>query len=122
MPILGKISERANVKFGSENIRMLSVEALEEGQSLSDLARDLDLATRAYETAYLDSWPEAIQETIRATLKSAVQRQVPVQITWTAGYDFSVYVAEAKGVGNSQAQITIHLRGPYPEPSQTQVD
>ena len=120
MPIFGKISERANTTFGSANIRSVAPQPLAEGQSLSDLARSLDLATQSYETEYLDSWPEALQETIRATLNSAVQRGVPVQITWTAGYDFSVFVAEAKSVGNSDAQITIQLRSPYPQPSQTE--
>ena len=121
MPWLQQVAERANMIFGRDNIKSIDLGALEPGTRLSELARRLDIAdadpARAdAEAAYLDGWPDGLQEAIRGALFSAVNREsrLPVTIAWSPGYDYEVTITESVGVDGSSGGMTIILRSRYP--------
>ena len=116
MPLLQAMAERANVRFNRENIVSLSVDTFRAPATFGDMAAALDIARTPVEREFLDTWPRALQDAIRAALSSAVNRtpRFPVTFLWMPGYDFEVMISEARTVGGSIGGVSIFLRSRYP--------
>jgi hypothetical protein len=117
MPIMQGVIERLNAVFHRKHIREVDPALLAPGASLSTAARKVGAARALFEREFIDSWPPALQETIRAAIYSALTRKprIPVTFSWAPGYDFEVSIWEAAGTQRTMGGITIHLRSRYPD-------
>ena len=124
MPMFQAMSERANARFNRERIHEVDTahfglqrNAVATGITLSALATSLGIAMTAAEKKYLNTWPPALQEVLRAALLSAVNRtpRMPVTISWAPGYDYEVNLWESRAAGKSMGGLTILLRSRYPD-------
>jgi len=114
MPHMQAMVERANERFNRKNIGGVNPGLLAAGTALVDAARALEIATSTAEEQVLGSLPAGQQEALRATLLSAVQRGLPVQFAWAAGYDYEMTFWEAAGSSESLGGTTVLLRTRYP--------
>ena len=117
MPFFQAMAERANVIFDRNNITGVNLNNLQPGLSLGEIADALGIATTQDEKDYLDGWPPALQEAIRAVLLSAVTQtpRVPVCFSWAPAYDYELHLWEARSTANSPGGITVFLRSRYPD-------
>ena len=115
MPLFQAMAERANHAFNRHNIGSIDASALAT-ESFGEAAGKLGIAASAPERAFLETFPPAIQEALRAALRSALQRtpRLPVTFAWAPGYDFELLISEAKTVGGSIGGITLFVRTRYP--------
>ena len=113
MPLLQAMSKRANECLNRDNIGGIDAELL-TGDSLSQLAADLGIATTASELAYLDAWPSTMQEGLRAILVDAVKKGQPVTVAWAPAYDYQITLWEAADTDVSPGGLTLLLQGRYP--------
>ena len=130
MPLLQRILEQANDKFGSENIAALDPAALAPREPtthmLADCAEAIGIRLTSEEREFVNRTPLAIQEAIRGVSYTAVTQsrssgasnqplsKVPITFAWIPGYDYELLVAEARSTKSSWGGITVLLRGPYP--------
>ena len=115
MPLFQAMAERANHAFNRYNIGKIEEAALTSG-SFGEAAGKLGIAENGSERAFLETFPPAIQEALRAVLRSALQRKprLPVTFAWAPGYDFELLISEAKTVEGSMGGITVFVRSRYP--------
>ncbi|HVM07952.1 MAG TPA: hypothetical protein VM345_05800 [Acidimicrobiales bacterium] len=101
-----------NASLSTQSVRSLQadggefIEQLGQPGSFLEVARSLGLDERDLE--YLQSVPEVLQETIRATVAAAVSSGKAVQVQYSPAYDFEVRVWDYG------AAVSLHLSGPYP--------
>ena len=116
MPLFQLMAERTNAAFNRQNIVHIEANKLESAGSLGEIAASLGIATTSGERDFLNSFPLAIQEALKAAVRSAVNRtpRLPVTIAWAPGYDFELMVSESKTVSGSIGGLTLFVRSRYP--------
>jgi hypothetical protein len=116
MPFFQLLAERTNAAFNRENIGNINPQAVAAADSLGEIAGRLGIAKTATEREFLNTWPPAIQEALKAAVRSALSRnpRLPVTIAWAPGYDFELMVSEARTVSGSIGGITLFVRSRYP--------
>lgn len=117
MPYMQAMTARANNILGAASINAIDANLVAPGRNLADAAKDMGIAQRDEEYAFLDSWPAGMKEAIRALVYSALTREprLPVTIAWNPGYDFGLTVSEAGGTPKSVGGMTIVLQSRYPD-------
>ena len=113
MPLLQAMSMRANFILNRDRIGNIELGAL-DADTLPGLATNLEIATNDNERAYLGAWPPTLQEGLRATLVSAINRRQPVTVSWAPAYDYQITLWEAADTDVSPGGLTILLQGRYP--------
>lgn len=101
--------------FRHDKIQHVAIKALVPGKTLSDLATELGIARSSDEKQFLERWPKALQEALRAVLLNAAERKQPISLNWAPGYDFEMRIWEARPTATTMGHITIHLRSRYPD-------
>ena len=130
MPLLQRLLEQANQRFGSEQIATLDPAALAprdlSNHILTDCADAIGIRLTSEEREFVNRVPIAIQEAIRGAACTAVLRsrtskdadlplaKIPITFAWMASYDYELRIAEARSTKSSWGGMTILLRGPYP--------
>jgi len=121
MPHTQLMTERANEVLKRDMLEASATKrgAFDSNMSLTTGLRELGIIrdSDGPELAGMISLlPHSIQETLRATVVSALDRRVPAQIVWLPGHGYEVTVAEAVGVDAVTTAISVVLRTPYPLP------
>jgi len=111
MPALQVTFSELNVQLGPDAIKGLSPTLFAEGQMLS-AALPEDLASLGFA---LDSLPSGIHEAIRAVLRDAVQREMPVTIAWAPGYDYKLNLWDVSSTDDTRGGVTILVETRYPD-------
>jgi hypothetical protein len=130
MPLLQRLLEQANHRFGSEQIAAIDPDALAPRELtvhlLADCAEAVGIKLTTEEREFVNRTPIAIQEAIRGVSYSAVVRsraskesnqplaKIPITFAWMAQYDYELHVTEARSTRSSWGGITVIIRGPYP--------
>ncbi len=116
MPVYNLMVELANQRFNRENIGLISLEALGPELNLVDGAAALEIARNKREIEFLGAWPPGQQAAIVAAVRSALESEprMPVTFAWAPGYDFEVTIWESAGMEGSPGAMTILLRSRYP--------
>jgi hypothetical protein len=130
MPLLQRLLERANHRFGSEHIAAIDPAALAPREPsnhvLTDCVEAIGIKLTSEEREFVNRTPIAIQEAIRGVSYTAVVRArasqesnqplatIPITFAWMADYDYGLHIAEARSTKSSWGGITVLLRGPYP--------
>jgi hypothetical protein len=115
MPAFQAMTERANAAFNRHSIGKIPLDVL-SGKSFSEAAGSLGIAETAAERKFLDGLPPAIQDALKAVVRSAINREprLPITFVWAPGYDVELLIAEAKTVHGSIGGVTVFLRTRYP--------
>ena len=111
MPALQVTFCDLNVRLGPDAIKGLSPDLFAEGQLLSAALPD-DLQSLGFA---LDALPTGIHEAIRACLKDAVQREMPVTIAWAPGYDYRLSLWDVSSTDQTQGGVTMLVETRYPD-------
>ena len=130
MPLLQRLLEQANLRFGSEQITTLDPAALAPREPsnhiLTDCAEALGIRLTSDEREFVNRVPIAIQEAVRgasytAVLRSRVSKdanqplsKIPITFAWMPQYDYELRITEARSTKTSWGGMTILIRGPYP--------
>ena len=116
MPAFQVMTSHANACFSVDAMDNVEEEKLAPGRRLCDIMDDLGLVPDPNYLAYLDAWPIALQEAIRAVVYDAMCRspRIPVHFAWAPAYDYGVKIWEAHSTTDSTAAITIMMESPYP--------
>ena len=103
-----------NTGFSNDKIGEVPISLFEPGTSLTGAAQELGL-----DTAGLGNWlegvPAGLQEAIRATIFSALNRDPRSAITfaWAPAYDYELKVWDVAPTAATPGGITILLKSPY---------
>jgi hypothetical protein len=111
MPALQVTFAELNARFGPDAIKELTPDLFAEGNRLSELLPD-DLQPLGFA---LDSLPSGIHEAIRAILRDAVTREMPVTIAWAPGYDYKLNVWDVSSTDDTLGGITLLVETRYPD-------
>jgi hypothetical protein len=130
MPLLQRLLEHANLRFGSEHISTLDPATLAPREPtdhvLADCAEAIGIRLTSEEREFVNRTPIAIQEAIRGAAYTAVVRsragkeanqplaKTPITFAWMPQYDYELHITAARSTKSSWGGITILLRGPYP--------
>lgn len=114
MPNFNAMVERANISFNRQDIGGVPKDLLAPGADFVEAARAAGIALNPADAAVLGAIPAGVTEAFRGALHSAIQRGVPVQITWAPGYDYELSVWESKGTATTIGAMTVVLRTRYP--------
>ena len=73
---------------------------------------DLDDAT----AAYMDTWPSAIQASLRAAVFENLSRdgRVPITFAWAPGYDFELTIWDVRDSTETVGGMTVLFKSRYP--------
>lgn len=123
MPYMQTALTAMNTAFGAEAIDESYGDAAElfgpqADNSLSDALRRMPrLELSDAVSAYIDTWPGALQAALKAAIHHNVTRDVRVPITfaWTPAYDFSITIYDVVDTASSRGGITILLTSRYPD-------
>jgi hypothetical protein len=122
MPMLQFMLGRLNRRFSGQELLETTArrEMWAPGRSLGQIARENRTAPPELLlawTAFLDTMPAAIQETIRAVAYAALSADPPVEVTfaWAPSYDFEVTVWQAPDTRTTKGGITLLIRSRYPD-------
>jgi hypothetical protein len=113
---MGPLNERFNPQNISDS-ELNPPDAFAEGVRLADLVEDQEHVPMEAAVAYLDSMPEGIQEAIRAVIRSNLQRDNPLPITfaWQPGYDWELTINDVSNTEKTHGGITMIVRSRYPD-------
>jgi hypothetical protein len=111
MPALQVTFCELNVQLGPEAIKGIDADLFAEGVMLSAVLPD-DLQPLGFA---LDSLPSGIHEAIRAILRDAVSREMPVTIAWAPGYDYKLNVWDVSSTDDTLGGITLLVETRYPD-------
>src|SRR5579862_1850184 len=111
MPALQVTFAELNVQLGPEAIKGLDPDLFAEGTRLAQTLPD-DLQSLGFA---LDSLPSGIHEAIRAILRDAVSREMPVTIAWAPGYDYKLNVWDVSSTDDTLGGITLLVETRYPD-------
>jgi hypothetical protein len=111
MPALQVTFSDLNGKFGPDGIKVLTPDLFSEGTRLSGLLPD-ELQPLGFA---LDALPSGIHEAIRAILRDAVTREMPVTIAWAPGYDYKLNVWDVSSTDDTLGGITMLVETRYPD-------
>jgi hypothetical protein len=114
MPFTQTALGAMNTSFGNANIASVPVELFEPGTSLVTAVKEMGL-----DTAHLGNWlrgvPDGLQEAIRATIFSALNRDPRSAITfsWAPAFDYELSIWDVAAGPATPGGITILLKSPY---------
>ena len=111
MPALQVTFAELNVQLGPEAIKGLDPDLFAEGVMLSAVLPD-DLRPLGFA---LDALPSGIHEAVRAILRDAVQREMPVTVAWAPGYDYKLNVWDVSSTDDTLGGITLLVETRYPD-------
>jgi hypothetical protein len=111
MPALQTLFTQLNASFGPDSIRVLDIDMFDQERTLASMVSEEYQAVAA---DALDAIPSSIHDAIRAVLRSAVSRQMPVTLAWAPGYDFRLSVWDVADTDQTQGGITVFLETRYP--------
>ena len=111
MPALQVTFAELNVQLGPEAIKGLDPNLFAEGVMLS-AALPEDLQSLGFA---LDSLPSGIHEAVRAVLRDAVTREMPVTIAWAPGYDYKLNLWDVSSTDDTLGGITMLVETRYPD-------
>jgi hypothetical protein len=130
MPLLQRLLEKANHRFGSGQITEVDPGTLSAREPsshlLADCAEAVGIKLTNEERDFVNRTPIALQEAIRGVSYSAVVRsrasaasnqplaKVPITFAWMPSYDYELHITEARSTKSSWGGITVIIRGPYP--------
>jgi len=130
MPLLQRLLERANQRFGSEQIAGIDPDALAPRELtyhlLADCAERIGIQLASEEREFVNRTPIGMQEAIRGVSYSAVLRsragaasnqpasKIPITFAWMPAYDYELHITEPRSTKSSWGGITVIIRGPYP--------
>ena len=110
MPAFQVMFEALNERLRHDRIGELDPAAFAEGQSLAGL-----LPEGAERLAFaLDALPSALHEAIRAVLRDAVVRGMPVTLAWAPGYDYKLTLWDVADTTDTHGGITLLVETRYP--------
>jgi hypothetical protein len=113
MPAFQAMFAQLNQFLTQERVQELDPDLYREGRSLADA-----LPERAQELTFaLNALPQGIHEAIRAVLRSAARRNMPVTLAWAPAYDFKLSVWDVSSTDETHGGITIFLESRYPDDS-----
>ena len=111
MPALQVTFADLNVQLGPEAIKGIDADLFAEGMRLSEVLPE-PLQPLGFA---LDSLPSGIHEAIRAILRDAVNREMPVTIAWAPGYDYKLNVWDVSSTDDTLGGITLLVETRYPD-------
>lgn len=115
MPAFESAVWEMNRGLGPDAIASISAEAFAPGNTLADGMRRLGVSNdRAIE--FTRSFPQSLQEALRAVLHDVLSRdsRPPITVTFKPSYDFEVRIWEPIGTKDSRGGVYIEVRGRYP--------
>ena len=113
MPAAQAAIAQLNPKLGPDQIGSLDADLFAEGTRLSDALPDAD--TKRKVAFALDALPHGVHEAIRSVLRSAVNRKLPVTLSWAPGYDFKVTIWDVASTDETEGGISILIETRYPD-------
>jgi hypothetical protein len=111
MPLYQALLSELNERFGPDRIAGLDPATFSEGVRLSDLVS----TTVPLLATALDALPPAIHDSIRAVIRSAVLRQLPITFAWAPGYDYRLSVWDVASSATSRGGLTVLIETRYPD-------
>jgi hypothetical protein len=111
MPRMPRTIEMVNGALTGEQVVTKSIEDFVDPQgSLVALIEGLGAQSMGAD-AIIANWPESQVQAMWAAVRSAVGRDIPVNVAWLPGYDYEVTISEWKDVGAEEVcGVTIILR------------
>jgi hypothetical protein len=116
MPALQTLVGALNQKFSIDELQNLPLDLFEPQRPLSEALDQLGVGGRLEGlTAYLNSLPPALHEAIKASVRSALERnpRSPVTFAWAPGYDFELTIWDVAATPATPGGVTILLKSPY---------
>jgi hypothetical protein len=110
-----------NTTFGAEQIGEVSPEPFAPGSdgagSLSEAFRAVGVDLGDATAAYIDTWPSALQASVKAAVFENLSRagRVPITFAWAPGYDFEVTMWDVRDSSETVGGMTILFKSRYPD-------
>jgi hypothetical protein len=103
-----------NAVFREENLPEVPVELFDRDVTLGEAARRLGVDDRGL-SEWLDTIPAGLHDGIRATIRSALTRDVPHPITfaWAPAFDYELSMWDVSAGPRTPGGVTILLKTPY---------
>ena len=119
MPRMSRTIEMVNFALSGEQVVTKSVEDFVDPQgNLLSLIEGLGAQSMGADDI-IANWPASQVDAIWAAVRSAVGRDVPVNVAWLPGYDYEVTISEWKDVAAEDVcGVTIILRSRHASDSQ----
>lgn len=112
MPAYQLMLAELNQLLTRDKIGDIDPDLFREGQLLADT---LPEHAREEMGFTLNALPDALHEAIRAVLRNAIQRRMPVTLAWAPAYDFKLSVWDVSSTENTPGGITVFLECRYPD-------
>ena len=111
MPRMPRTIEMVNFALSGDQVQTRSASDLTDpGGSLTALIEGLGAQILGADDI-ITNWPASQVDAIWAAVRSAVDRNVPVNVAWLPGYDYEVTISEWKDVAAEDVcGVTIILR------------
>jgi hypothetical protein len=116
VPTFQAMAERLNERFSSAGVGTIDPGLFAPGQHLADGLEALGVVTNPAERAWVEAWPAALLESVRALLHEDLTRAAPLAVSWVwmAGYDYRLTFAEAPGTPATRGGISVLVETRYP--------
>lgn len=120
MPVMQTSLQQVNAAFSVDKISSLSLsDVVDTSRDLADTLNGLPgVSFSADAVKFIRSWPTGIQAGILAAihdnLSRPIEKRVPIVMSWTPGYDFSVSIWDVRNTESTHGELTIHLTSRYP--------
>lgn len=111
MPVFQVLFSELNARMRKEMIGDIDPELFAEGRRLSET-----LPEEASALGFaLDALPSGIHEAVRAVIRDAIGRQMPVTVAWAPGYDYKLTLWDVADAPDTNGGITLLVETRYPD-------